>query len=105
MTTTDERTYVQQYVGGLRDLADFLEKYPVLIEDHSGVRAYRFVRDGDDPADLFTGLASLLDTPEIGDDGTYFNATQRFGPHQLQVTMPIKLVQPKVAHPLVGDES
>lgn len=95
------------YVQGLRDLADFLDRRPDLIgATTAGVTVYWWANldQGDDVEAAFVEKAkSLGDARTDVVSGSYFNSELRFGPHKVQVTRPINLDRPagaKPPHPL-----
>ena len=76
----------QEYVGGLRELADFLEEHPQFIGEYApGVRFDVFVK-GDAPLmemkALIKGTGGRWDKVDFG---AWFVLRRHFGPHNLDI--------------------
>lgn len=100
-------TWNERWTQELRNVADWFDAHPECIPAASGVTFYDFIRESDDGESIsdlvarFRAHADMLASPKLETSAGYFNATQQFGPHTVQVTLARDLVLPRPEHPLV----
>lgn len=95
----------KHYTAGLRELADWLDAHPEFTPTYGGVTIHHFVRQHDgetaeETIQRFRNRSAVLEGAVATTQGSYFNVTQKFGPHSLEVTMKRDVVQPDPPHPL-----
>jgi len=88
---TEEQT---AKIVGLRELADFLEQTPELLDMVSFQNMYMFYRGAD--VQDFARKALLMGNFTKSSDGRYLNVERRFGSINLQLTAPHEDVCEKV---------
>ena len=85
-TETPELSNAQQeWLDSLREMADFLEAHPDLIEPYLSIICYRFCKG---TREEFAKTALQLGASTKSSDATWFQVARKFGIHTIQVTQP-----------------